>query len=221
MKARASLGKVSVMLPLLLLWGLYASGQQHTAIIIKGSHTFPATPSYRTWFLDTIDHKGFHWDGDKWFAFTWAQVKDIIPCRGFVYVPVEGTILCYGAFGRIEDQCQWFTCEDSIHLRWGKTTFTAAKARGIACELPSYCDEIKDIIQPDTVGGIRAYCLPLWEDHWPGDCDAPRTWGMLGTNGKWLIAPMFDTPFRFQDGTAKVVHYGQKRRINETGEFVE
>ncbi len=48
-----------------------------------------------------------------------------------------------------------------------------------------------------------------------------RNWGMLGANGKWLIQPIYDAPFLFQNGIAEVVYYGQKRKINEKGEVVE
>jgi hypothetical protein len=48
-----------------------------------------------------------------------------------------------------------------------------------------------------------------------------RNWGMLAADGKWVIEPRFDGPFRFQNGFAAVLYYGQKRKINEKGEFVE
>jgi hypothetical protein len=41
------------------------------------------------------------------------------------------------------------------------------------------------------------------------------------SNGQWLIEPKFDQPFRFQNGFAEVIYYGQRRKINEKGEFVE
>ncbi len=61
---------------------------------------------------------------------------------------------------------------------------------------------------------------PLW---------GPRSAAyMPNTNTKWLIEPKFDAPFHFENGTADVLYYGQRRKINENlqiseakGEFVE
>ena len=51
--------------------------------------------------------------------------------------------------------------------------------------------------------------------------EARKNWGMLSTDGEWLIEPIYDAPFVFQDGIAEVIYYGEKRKINEQGEFVE
>ena len=53
------------------------------------------------------------------------------------------------------------------------------------------------------------------------ECNELKTWGFLTVKGHWLIEPKFDGPFSFQNGFADVVYYGQKRKINEQGEFVE
>jgi hypothetical protein len=72
------------------------------------------------------------------------------------------------------------------------------------------------------VDGLPAFCVTSYDvvreiQYGP----QVHGWGMLGTNGKWLIEPKFDQPFRFQNGFAEVLYYGQKRKINEKGEFVE
>lgn len=73
------------------------------------------------------------------------------------------------------------------------------------------------------IQGNDAYILPKYIRHnrpyFEGN--ELHTWGVLGTNGKWLIEPKFDAPFRFQNGIADVIYYGQRRKINEKGEFVE
>jgi hypothetical protein len=44
---------------------------------------------------------------------------------------------------------------------------------------------------------------------------------IIDNHGQWLIEPKFDSPFHFQSGLAEVIHYGQKRKINEKGEFIK
>ena len=82
-------------------------------------------------------------------------------------------------------------------------------------------DKRADVEIPDTVLGIKAYSLPPNISIMNYQENQLRNWGMLGVNGQWLIEPKFDQPFRFQDGFAEVLYYGEKRKINEKGEFVE
>jgi hypothetical protein len=73
-----------------------------------------------------------------------------------------------------------------------------------------------------TVEGIEGVCVPGQIISGLGlTCGDLRNWGIMGENGQWLIEPKFDAPFYFQDGIADVVYYGQKRKINEKGEFME
>ncbi len=44
---------------------------------------------------------------------------------------------------------------------------------------------------------------------------------IIDNHDHWLIPPNYDASFKFKDGTADVIYYGQKRRINEKGEFAE
>lgn len=74
----------------------------------------------------------------------------------------------------------------------------------------------------ETVQGQPAYCLPdfsLAND--TVVCDSLDRYGMFGLTGRWLIAPQFERPFHFVDGVAEVWVGGQRRRINERGEWVE
>ncbi len=73
--------------------------------------------------------------------------------------------------------------------------------------------------------GKDVLCLPQYADgilkggvH---QNDALKNWGMLSTDGEWLIEPKFDAPFSFQNGFAAVLYYGEQRKINEKGAFVE
>ncbi len=86
-------------------------------------------------------------------------------------------------------------CNSSAVYRLAKL-----KGKDVMC-LPQYADGI-------LKGGVHQN-------------DALKNWGMLSTDGEWLVEPKFDAPFRFQNGFADVLYYGEKRRINEKGEFVE
>jgi hypothetical protein len=78
------------------------------------------------------------------------------------------------------------------------------------------------LFQPMQVQGIDAFCAQLDPVRKTVVRDAYYVqWGILGTNGKWLINPIFDKPFRFVDGIAEVVYLGQKRKINMQGAFVD
>jgi hypothetical protein len=80
----------------------------------------------------------------------------------------------------------------------------------------------KSAFPTQTVNGLSAICVPRTpRESGYLNVSELRAWGMLGENGKWLIEPTFDQPFRFQDGMAEVTYYGQRRKINESGEFVD
>ncbi len=75
---------------------------------------------------------------------------------------------------------------------------------------------------PETVQGIPAFCLPDFQAaHDSVDCDSLHAYGMFGYNGHWLIVPQYDGAFHFDNGIAEVNHLGQRRKINERGEFVD
>lgn len=77
-------------------------------------------------------------------------------------------------------------------------------------------------LRPDLLDGQRVYSLPqvvdsrkiyLREDY--------RNWGLMDGKGRWIIDPIYDKPFKFQDGIAKVEKYGRKMRIDAKGQVVE
>ena len=74
----------------------------------------------------------------------------------------------------------------------------------------------------DSLGGQLAFCAaPAALNQSWFFCYEATAWGMWGLDGRWLIEPIYDRPFRFQNGIAEVIYYGQKRKINEEGNFVE
>ena len=85
-------------------------------------------------------------------------------------------------------------------------------------------DARENPLHPLIVNDMEAFCLPQLAPNFyqcTGLKPDYQNWGMLGTNGQWIIAPQYDDPFTFENGIANVRYYGQKRKINEKGEFVE
>ena len=94
--------------------------------------------------------------------------------------------------------------------QWVATAYSSNKPSGTAVSM--------DV--PDTLGGKPCFCMSA-AIAIAGDIENYHAWGMIDLEGFWLIQPIFDRPFLFQDGFAAVIYYGQQRKINEKGEFVE
>ncbi len=77
--------------------------------------------------------------------------------------------------------------------------------------------------RPISIQRIQGFCAPAFSRSLSElkDCRQLVNWGILGGNGQWLIEPKYDARFHFKNGIAEVIYYGQKRKINEKGEFVE
>jgi hypothetical protein len=93
--------------------------------------------------------------------------------------------------------------------------------------LPMNCEDRMEV-QGSTPLGSRncerwfsIKVRPLWGP-WSGQWSiVTAALVIIGNRGYWLIEPKFDAPFHFENGIAEVLYYGQKRKINEKGEFVE
>lgn len=77
-------------------------------------------------------------------------------------------------------------------------------------------------LRPDMLDGHRVYCLPQVLDvRKTYQREDYRNWGLMDGKGRWIIDPIYDKPFKFQDGLAKVEKYGRKMRIDVKGKVVE
>ncbi len=85
----------------------------------------------------------------------------------------------------------------------------------------SICIGTSCLFDPEMVGGTTVYCATpmILGDDW--HCYDVHGWGMMRLDGTWMIEPKFDRSFSFRWGDAEVFYYGQKRKINEKGEFVD
>jgi hypothetical protein len=200
-------------------WSLF--GQ----IALRKGVGFPKTTANGTWYLDTLNHTVWNKPNTKWMELRIGEVRDVIECQDNVAFLGSNGYWVYTNAGRLVDSITGCECLGQImrvgyegqhrYIQGSTTLAWEQQYRPMSdSPLPPYSTSIQ---------GISAYCLTStspspnifiydWRVHY---------WGMLGTNGKWLIEPLFDDPFVFQNGIADVLYYGQKRKINEKGEFVE
>ncbi len=177
------------------------------------------------WYLDTIDG-GLWWAKQNvWVHSNFSPADEIFACgkltvihrsTGYAAIKGEGNLLC-SHVPTIRCLDTLLLLENAPRLSFMRTSdgrFASDYTFGYRCW---NADD-----PPDTIAGIMAYCaVANIRPNNPIECNEMRTWGMIGFNGHWLIEPKYDAPFHFQNGIADVLYYGQKRKINEKGEFVE
>lgn len=177
-------------------------------------------------YLDTrnhrayVHHPGMH--GDPW----WREIDDhetltLDACNGLSICFDGKNYRAYLNAYRLRGiEFTDYHCLDKLLLAWNQYEVVTYNASGdVSEELFGNC--LLGIPIVDTLGGKLAFCVVaavLNENAYP--CEEMTAWGMMGLDGHWLIEPKFDAPFYFQDGFAEVIYYGEKRRINLKGEFV-
>ncbi len=176
------------------------------------------------WYLDTIDG-GLWWcEQNVWVHSSYSPADEILTCGKLTIIhKVNGYQAIHSNGHAIWPYVNTVTCLDTLLLMTsvqGLIFIETHDGRLASDNRHGYqCWDGNET--PDTIGGRLAYCVVPRDLKSEKKCDDLRTWGMIGFNGHWLIEPKFDQPFRFQDGFAEVMYYGEKRKINEKGEFVE
>jgi hypothetical protein len=216
--------QVSIILCLIcLLFPLHPQAQ----ITLTQGKKLPAIGGENEWFLNTKDLHIWHvWKG-KWSMFRLSRCTNATVCHQFLLLHFDyGTMDLVRASGRqakpnFAKRFQ-YQCYDSLSTMEFGTTFVLFDHLGnTLAEI-----DMKDCPNQQMVNfqGKAAFCVPQYislPDTEMFACTELKDWGLLGTKGRWLIEPRFDIPFRFENGIAEVVYYGEKRRINEKGEFVK
>jgi hypothetical protein len=208
--------------------------------VYKGTQR-PDNPSEGTIFLHTTREYIEVFEKGKWVDKWRGSFKDVIVCGDLV--AINGTLkysngngIDYGgnyfvvssSMGKQVDVCDEIYCGERIlgmrrrsqglifvdnqpNLDTYQRRLTAAFSQnGITFQL-------------DTVQDMVAVSAPSFAPKFSEfqHSDKFTNWGVLGTNGQWLIPPQYDEPIHFKNGVADVVYYGQKRKINEKGEFIQ
>jgi hypothetical protein len=180
------------------------------------------------WFLDTNRHRIYRLSMDvgkdrDWERLNTLPVDTLFECNGYaIYHTQNGYYIHRARTDLFEfDGC---ACGDSLLWVWNEFYLANYDVRDPELHLdfsnvyPCW-DSASGL---DTVLEQPVFCIARsLAAIAPVDCSRLRTWGMIDVNGNWRVEPKFDEPFHFKSGIAEVLYYGQKRKINENGEFVE
>ncbi len=194
--------------------------------LTKGT-VLPENAKKGDWFWNSTDETIWHYSHDNWYIFRIGKCTKAEACHQFLFIEKEegrAELLTVdgaqaGMSSPIKDGVHCFeglfTIESLSDIRFCDST-----GRILSQVSPSQCGRPS----LDTVRGAKGFCVPEYVPlQYSGSlsCKELKNWGILGVDGKWLIAPIFDNRFEFDNGVAEVLSYGQKRKINEKGEFVE
>jgi hypothetical protein len=190
--------------------------------LVRGSE-LPLDTNGVVFYLDTQNHAAWYHGMNGWVKLTEAPIIEMFRCHDQVYcTSLYGQGHCYNKEGLLDQKYLQCYCGDSISLKWYYRSLTVHNIHEeIIARFSIDGHEAFQSVIPDTVQGVAAFCISSLKQKYIYEEMAIHGWGMLGTNGQWLIEPKFDAPFHFKNGIAEVLYYGQKRKINEKGEFVE
>lgn len=196
-------------------------------IVLISSDQKPKEPTVNTWWWSSEAHTLKRFTGEKWqYAHSPDEMpQDVRVHQGLVIAKLIDHYRFYEIDGSIVSiSSDTFFAYDSLLLvRWRNADVLIDARVKLDVEnrlrnLPGAQMELK----PQQVDGKTAFCIldnldrmPYWVDK-----ETARFWGLLGSNGQWIIPPMFDEPFTFKNGVATVVKYGVVFQINEQGEFL-
>ena len=214
----------------LLLWilgmVLLSPAMGVSQIRVSMDNELPANPEEGDWFLDYNDREAWHCVHGNWKLYSDEKCTGIDVCGDFVLLRVnyrtevvsqEGLLISYYLLDISE-----VVCHDSLMVwrSYAQDFYVDVHGTAMAFTWNRSCGESRI----DSLGNQYGYCVPqmiLDSNSTPLGCEVLKNWGILGTNGRWLISPEYDGPFEFVDGVAEVSYYGKKRKINEKGEVVE
>jgi hypothetical protein len=198
-------------------------GQIH----LSAGNELPKVAYKNDWFWDVMANEIWHYKESGWKLFTDDPCTKAEVCGPYIFLQFNiGTNEVLTAEGLwasyFVPDLRHYECFDSLMLWEGnwKTYYLDMQGTVLGWIDNYYCNYPK----LDTAQGQGGFSVPqlvLDTTFQPMNCDQLKNWGFVGKGGHWLIDPIYDAPFLFENGTAEVLYYGQKRKINEKGEFVE
>jgi hypothetical protein len=192
----------------------------------------PRHPAKGSWYCnpDSIG-KVWYYDGDQWNRLLAGDGRPPFLHQGLVWIPIKenhtlattsGKIIISDA-SMVANNGKVFvgvaTGDHFFGINLGGDTLSyyqfTYQTRHASLHDPGWTrarigNQIFDVL-PQFIPGMQDYRTKQY-----------RNWGMIGSDGNWVVPPIFDGPFQFiNGGIAEVSYYGQKRWINMRGEFVE
>ncbi len=215
-----SSGRCRILLWTVFVFSLPISGFAQVNIV-KGNRA-PDKFLNADWYLDTVGHYCWHRKNGAFpLRSSFSDVNNIQDFEGAVALKISNTTYLMSYSGiHLHSATEVRRLEDVTMLMLGEYSQFFYKDSTFLGR--NWKRRQSDIGDQQIVNGVAVFCATIF----PEVYGIPLTqdvhgWGMLGTDGKWLIEPKFDAAFRFQNGFADVIYYGQRRKINEKGEFVE
>lgn len=212
---------------LLILFFWFAIGTLHAqqSIPVGRGTEFPVLSGVEGGWFYHEELKGIYWwNGSIWKSVHNEAYTEIKVCHEFlfarrkesidVYYAKHGRLLSHDAYGMF--------CSDSLEGFWSiaRSMFQNTQGDLLTHYNGDYFGCIRGF-QSQFVQGMEAFCLPrtfIGDDDF--ECKDIHTWGLLGSNGRWLVTPEYDEPFEFRNGMAEAKKYGKAIKINEKGEVV-
>ncbi len=214
---------LALTLPFTLFFALPLTLHSQT-IVAKGVGTPKKVPKGTYWYFDTAHHTAWGNSGIEWTELGIEGVTEMYPAGTMVVIHSKLGYSLLGPYGDYIWAAPDLRVTDSLVMVWDEDYTQIYLLTGRQLHpmdgFDVRCWPIAG--EPETVQGIKAFCLPDFQASFDSvPCDSLHAFGMFGYNGHWLIAPQYEEAFQFQDGVAEVVYQGQRRKINEQGEFVE
>jgi hypothetical protein len=205
------------------LWPLLMLGQ----VQLTRGYKFPTQFAENDWLFNHYDAEIWRVQEGKWKQFSFDECTGVETCHDYLFLqfrnrPYE-VVNSKGEFSNlVPTPIGTVKCVESlIVLECAYETYFLGASGELLARLETAFSPDSSI---DTVHGKIGFCVPGVVYDSTGQMfpsDSLRTWGLLGSNGKWLIEPKYDFQFHFQDGFAEVWYYGVRQKINEKGEVVE
>jgi hypothetical protein len=207
---------------LLLLLALSLQfAQSQTHMIYGAGDPPPGTPGM--WYMDTVDHRIWNHMFSEWNSIRKGYCVRHTTCRDLMAFYNGDEWYIYDAqTGKFVVLGEKFTCLEGMAIvGWSAVNRYYVDTAYVGWSWVMDNTKYPAVPWlPDTLNGIPAYCASSFTNSFQIGMlsTEAHAWGMLGYNGQWLVEPKYDKPFRFKNGIAEVLLYGERRRINEKGE---
>lgn len=209
-----------------LLLSLHLHGQSPRPPTYSTGDRLPATATQGDLFLWTDNAGLYRWEAKDWERIALPDgVIDVFTCRAMVVaeLPMRTSII-FPDFIRNYPVKASVSCWDSVaEVTIGDRFMLVDTRMGKSASERQLTPEVtKTLYATIVIRGVTGWCVPAFHgDMRLYDTKEFKNWGILNARGRWVIEPRYDKPFRFVDGVARVIYYGQKRKINLRGEFVD